>query len=295
MIAQVKRRIKRNLEIAFPGPLNYVRRMRGEIRAKRLDNEYWAPRIKEVLSCPDNAKLPRHPDAGKIRNGLQIMQNGLLVEAAGYYGSGMAELLRKNRGCHEPQEELVFAAVLAGLSPGATMIECGAYWGFYSMWLARDIPKSSVWLVEPDENNIEVGRRNFATNGLSGSLTQAFVGGRTELGSPPQICVDDFMDEKKIGVLNILHADIQGAEVEMLKGASRCLAEQRVEYVFISTHGESLHDECVDILRRFNYKISASVNLADTYSSDGLVVAQSSSVSERVLPSPCLKTEVESH
>ena len=46
--------------------------------------------------------------------------------ADGYYGDGITRMLRKNRGAHEPQEEVVFDAVIHALPPGSVMIEAGA-------------------------------------------------------------------------------------------------------------------------------------------------------------------------
>lgn len=243
------------------------------VAAKR-ERENWRDRISDAVACPDNARLPRVRGAGAIHRGRQRMFNGLLVEASGYYGPGMTELLRRNRGSHEPQEEAVFAEVLRRLPAGARMIECGAYWGFYSMWFAREVVDAKVWLIEPESANLDVGRRNFALNGLHGDFAQAFVGAASSTTEPvPRICIDDFLSAHRIEHLDILHADIQGAEVEMLQGAARTLAGRVVDYVFISTHGADLHALCAERLAASRYPVAVSIRPDESYSFDGLLVA----------------------
>lgn len=257
-------------------------------RSRRLERRQWQSRIEEVLACPDSNKLQRHPGAGRITGDLQTLFNGVKVVADGYYGAGMTELLRRNRGSHEPQEELVFGEVLRRLAQGARMIECGAYWGFYSLWFAREIPHSRVWLIEPEAPHLDVGRRNFETNGLTAEFTQALVGRNSSVS---QVCIDDFLTRHTIDRLQVLHADIQGAEVEMLHGAAAALAAQRIDFVFISTHGEDLHQECVEILNGFDYDVAVSVRPCESYSVDGLIVGHRRGIVTAPLPLPSLKPQ----
>lgn len=58
------------------------------------------------------------------------------------------------------------------------MLELGAYWGHYSMWLKATHPKASVHMVEPESEslNIRAGRENFARNNLEGTFLEEFVG-----------------------------------------------------------------------------------------------------------------------
>src|SRR5947207_2242757 len=76
------------------------------------DPERWDGRIATVLACPDNARIPRHPQAGEVVDGALIMHNGIKVDPLCYYGGGMLEMLRRNKGVHEPQEEVAFAEIL---------------------------------------------------------------------------------------------------------------------------------------------------------------------------------------
>lgn len=65
----------------------------------------WEDRIAMVLQCPDNALIPRVPDAGLARGGTITMHNGVKILAGSYYGAPIVRLLKESRGVHEPQEE----------------------------------------------------------------------------------------------------------------------------------------------------------------------------------------------
>lgn len=240
------------------------------------ERQMWDVRLLQVLSCRDNAHLPRHIDAGKVRDGVMTMHNGLRVHAGSYYGWGSQRILELNRGCHEPQEERAFAEVLKHVQSGSTMMELGAYWSFYSLWFAMSVVEAKNWMVEPETGNLEKGRANFTLNGRRGHFVQAFVGANhAPRDEQPTISVDGQMRENGIERLAVLHSDIQGFEGQMLDGARKALKERRVDYVFISTHSNELHDECCEKLRSAGYRIWQNIDLDASFSHDGLIVAQS--------------------
>ena len=75
------------------------------------------------------------------------------------------------------------------------------------------------------------------------------------------------------------HSDIQGYELEMLEGATRSLAEQRVTYVFVSTHSQQLHHSVVKRLLDSGYRVEVSSDFdSETTSFDGFVFASNPSV-----------------
>ena len=85
-----------------------------------------------TTSCRDCDHIPKVAGAGEVveENGqrVQIMHNGVRVIAGGYDGDWMMEIIRRLKGHHEPQEELVFHEILKTLPEQATMIELGGYW-----------------------------------------------------------------------------------------------------------------------------------------------------------------------
>ena len=234
----------------------------------------WQKRIDDVKNSPDNHFIQRHPDAGKIRNGIQIMHNGIKIHLGSYYGAPIARMLLENRGVHEPQEERVFAEVLKHLPPQSVIIELGAYWGFYSMWFYRSVEQAKCFLLEPNPTNLIFGKRNFKLNNIIGQFFQYGIDQKTDL-SKALICLDDFVEQQHLNHIDVLHADIQGAEYALFLGAERTFKERKISYIFLSTHSAKLHQECLGFLIDKQFIIIANADLSQTYSYDGLIVARS--------------------
>jgi Methyltransferase FkbM domain len=243
----------------------------------RVDKD-WEARISDVLSCPDNAAIPRCSNAGKVEGSCIFMHNNLRIRALSYYGAGMLNLLVANRGVHEPQEEKAFQEILPLIPSGAVMVELGSYWGFYSLWFASKVEQARCYLVEPDPRNLEAGRQNFSLNGRTAEFICAAVGNRfsTQLLSCQLVTLPELCHSRGISHINVLHADIQGAEHDMLLGAEELFAKRVVDFVFISTHGKKMHCSCREFLKSKEYRILCDVPPSSSYSVDGLVVARRS-------------------
>jgi hypothetical protein len=241
----------------------------------QIDSD-WERRIADAVECPDNDRIPRCADAGELSGSCITMHNGIRIRALSYYGAGILNLLIKNKGVHEPQEELAFQEVLTCLPPCAVMIELGAYWGFYSLWFASAVKNPTCYLIEPDPRNIESGKQNFKLNGKKGVFYKAAAGdlATTLLRTGRLITLDAFCKRQQLSRIDILHADIQGAELAMLKGASSLLSERKIDYIFISSHSNSLHYECLDYLTKYGYVVLCSADCDQTYSYDGLLVVK---------------------
>jgi predicted O-methyltransferase YrrM len=133
-----------------------------------------------AASCRDTEQIPKVADAGKVLTNaqgkrIQVMHNGIQVLADGYYSTPLTQLIEKLQGHHEPQEEKVFYEILKLVKPGSTMIELGAYWGFYSLWFQSAVNGARNVMVEPEEENLRIGRQNFEFNGRTGTFLHALV------------------------------------------------------------------------------------------------------------------------
>jgi hypothetical protein len=245
----------------------------------------WEKRIKEVLDCPDTEKIETVENAGCINRGKQIMHNGIKINLGSYYGPEYSKLLCKTKGIHEPQEEFVFQEILKKIPDGAIMIELGSFWSFYSMWFNLKVANAINIMIEPDSFNLGFGIRNFKLNKMKGEFLNAFVGARSISNGKQleQVCVDDLMAARKIEHLNILHSDIQGYENEMLDGAQVALSQNKIDYFFISTHSNDVHNQCISKLKEHDYHIICEVDKDRTYSEDGLIVASSPRVPKEVI------------
>lgn len=254
---------------------------------------HWNDRIQDVLACADNSRLPRVSGAGRIKNGFQVMHNGIEVLSDGYYGHGMTRMLEANRGCHEPQEEVVFDSIVRSLPSRAVMIEAGAYWGFYSMWFCKVVTHARAYLIEPEEANFEIGKKNFAHNNCQGEFSRGYVGAAP--GMAPDgvhiLALDEFAAERGLDHVQVLHADVQGFELQMLMGCQRLLAGHNVDYFFISTHSMDLHHQCLEVLLQHGYRILVSIDMEETCCVDGILVACSPKVNVPAFEPPSKKNK----
>ncbi len=234
----------------------------------------FAGRFREILSDPLNLCIARACEAGTVNNGLVTLHNGHQVPLRGpgsYYG-GFSDILIFNRGVHEPLEEFVFQEVLKSLAEAPVMVELGAYWAHYSMWLLQQRPQARAIMVEPGDEERQAGEMNFERHGYRGTFLAAMVG-------KAEMAVDGLFDDQRIKHLSILHADIQGAEVEMLQGAGAALAAKRIDNVFVSTHSQNLHLTCRRMLTDHGYRVEVSADCeTETTSYDGFLFARNAAL-----------------
>ena len=248
-----------------------------------------------TASCRDTDYIPKVELAGEVieyqGQQVQVMHNGILVKAGAYYGDWMTPLITSLRGHHEPQEEKAFYEILKTLRPGASMIELGSYWCYYSLWFQTAISGARNICCEPDLANLKIGQLNARLNGKELLFYHAAAGqvdGQTTLfvsesgvsyEDVPIRTVDSLLDTHGWNELDILHIDIQGAELSALKGAARSFSEGRIRYVFVSTHhyaasgSPTTHQQCVSFLKDAGARIVCSHTVAESYSGDGLIVA----------------------
>jgi hypothetical protein len=237
-------------------------------KAKSAD---FAGRFREVISDPLNLLIERVPMAGVVEGTDVYLHNGNRVPLEGehaYYGA-FSQLLVINRGVHEPLEEYVFQQLIKILPESPLMIELGSYWGHYSMWLKKMRPQATVILVDADAASLKAGAHNFRRNGFGGEFVQAVVGiGHLE--------IDSFLTSRMLSKIDVLHADIQGFELEMLQGCQNSLRDQRVDYLLVSTHSQSKHASVITTLEGFGYRVEVECDLdEETTSFDGFVFASS--------------------
>ena len=225
-------------------------------------------RFREIISDPLNILVERHPLAGTVVDGNVILHCGTRVPVSGphAYYEEFSKVLIYNRGVHEPIEEFVFQSLVRLLPESPKMLELGAYWAHYSMWLKSVKPNARVTMVEPETHAIEAGKNNFKLNGFDGEFIQAFVG-------KGQFEVDSYLSGNN---LDILHADIQEYEIQMLDGARQSLQSKLIDYLFVSTHSQILHEQVCCTLRELGYRLEVNVDFDnDTTSHDGFVFASS--------------------
>lgn len=247
------------------------------------------------MACRDADQLPKVRDAGLVTlehgTRVQVMHDGTRVLADGYYGRWMTELIRRLRGHHEPQEELVVHRVIERLSgTKPVVVELGSFWAYYSIWALRALGGRAI-LVEPDPANLEVGRVNFSLNELEGTFVHAALGGdhgaQTRLvcesdgieREVPVVTIPGLMDDQGLETIDLLLMDIQGAETDALTRSAPTLRERRVRFLVVSTHHHSIsgdpmtHQRCLQMLVDAGAHIVAEHTVGESFSGDGLIAA----------------------
>lgn len=250
-----------------------------------------------TISCRDSDSIPKVFEAGQTSSfqgeRVQVMHNGIKVVYGGYHGDWMAHVIRGLRGHHEPQEELVFHTLMRYIRNRSVMIELGAFWAYYTQWFLRDIPDSIALCIEPDKNNLDIGRRNATLNGTAERVRfiNAWIGGDylpvyaapTETSdipiALPMLNCSAVLDQCSEPCIELLHMDIQGAEVPFLGSIDAATARSRLRFIMVSTHHSSIsgskstHLDCVGILRDLGATILVEHDVIESFSGDGLILA----------------------
>ncbi|TIS57544.1 MAG: FkbM family methyltransferase [Mesorhizobium sp.] len=250
-----------------------------------------------TIGCTDADSIRKVSDAGRIvettDGPVQIMHNGLKVVAGGYYGDWMAHVIRSLRGHHEPQEELIFDSIVRFSRHNSLIVELGAFWAYYSLWYVKDVPGSRAICVEPDPINLRVGKQNATLNSLQNRMEfhNAWIGGSykdqfTLRGEStkkdvtlPSFDMDHLVTLCKGNVVEVLHLDVQGAELAFLESMHSAVSNRLVRFLIVSTHHSSIsgskttHENCVDVVKRLGGTIFVEHDVQESFSGDGLIVA----------------------
>ncbi|HWG94027.1 MAG TPA: FkbM family methyltransferase, partial [Mycobacteriales bacterium] len=253
-------------------------------------------RVRLTVSCGDCDELPKVPEAGQVvvRDGtpVQVMHNGVVVEAGGYFGDWMAEIIRCLGGHHEPQEERAFAAVLARLRDEprpVTAVELGSFWAYYSLWFLAERPDGHVVALEPDPANLELGRRNFELNGRSGTFVHGVLGPEPGAVRPfenldgsstdvRELDLPTLLAETGVDRVDLLLCDVQGGEHHLLGPAAELVAAGRIRFAVVSTHHHSIsgdpltHQRVLEQVRELGGTVVVEHAVGESCSGDGLVV-----------------------
>jgi len=94
-----------------------------------------------------------------------------------------------------------------------------------------------------------------------------------------EVSVDGLMRDLALDRVDLLLADVQGAETATLLGCTRALAARRIRFLVLSTHHHSIsgdpltHQRCLRILHDAGAHFVAEHSVAESCSGDGLIVA----------------------
>jgi FkbM family methyltransferase len=264
-------------------------------------------RVLLTTSCHDCDDLPKVDNAGQVMTyeggrSVQVMHNGVVVEAGGYFGDWMSEIIRCLRGHHEPQEELAFARVLARLTAEGvqrpTAIELGSFWAYYSLWFLHEFPDGRVVAMEPDPLNLDVGRRNFELNGRNGTFLQGVIGPRPgdlttftsetdgRVHPVQQYDLAGLMAAGEFDRVDLLLCDIQGGEQFFFHQAMDLLRSGAVRFAVVSTHHHTIsgdpltHQKLLQLFQEMGAHVIVEHTVGESFSGDGLIVVSFDAVAD---------------
>jgi FkbM family methyltransferase len=163
------------------------------------------------------------------------------------------------------------------LKQGDVVYDVGANVGIYSLYASSEVGNSGrVYAFEPLERNLNYLRQHLALNNLQnctvletaicnteGTLafsaahwqpSMARLSPSGEIAVPSttlDICV---YGEQRLRPPNVLKIDVEGAEFEVLSGATRGITEFHPT-IFLEVHGTELHRACRDFLVAKGYSV----------------------------------------
>lgn len=158
---------------------------------------------------------------------------------------------------------------------GDVVFDIGAHAGFYSL-LAAELAGSrgKVFAFEPLPRNFEFLKRHIKMNGFSNiepinaavSSTEghsffntgenSFTGCLSKKGglSVKTVSIDGLAGRKQVPLPDVMKIDVEGAEADVLKGASGILEKAR-PVIFLALHNKEAYDNCINLLGSLGYRI----------------------------------------
>lgn len=132
------------------------------------------------------------------------------------------------------------------ISPGDTVIDCGANEGFTSILAALKVgPAGKVFAIEAAPHNIEPIKINAALNGLQGRLAVVGKAVSDRVGILPFLgeiatgdsssAVESITLDETFSAPDVIKIDVEGFEAKVLRGAKRLL-ELHKPTIFLEPH-----------------------------------------------------------
>jgi FkbM family methyltransferase len=208
---------------------------------------------------PDGLQMPILQ--GKLRGKKWIVNSGV----HGYW-----------LGSYEYEKRRAFEAAV---SPGSVVFDIGAHAGFYTL-LASELVGSTGKVVafEPLPRNLAFLRSHLDLNAVDNAEVIAAavsdVDGAVGFQDGPDsstgfisssggrrvaaVSLDALVHEGNIPRPDFLKIDVEGAEMDVLRGGRRTL-EEGSPALFLATHGKDVHASCCEFLKSLGYALEPIV------------------------------------
>lgn len=191
--------------------------------------------------------LGRLVDAVGVRVAPAVGTFTLEVDGLRLHGNHIGQLYYVRELLESSRESFFVDVLRAAARPGATVVDAGSHLGYVTLQAARAVgPTGRVVAFEPNPRSVDLVRRNAAENGLADRVTvmplalgaeagrYAFYlsgGGDTSSLHDPgpsaeMIEVDVVRGDDRLGegAVDVLKLDVEGAEVDALRGLERTIS-----------------------------------------------------------------------
>jgi hypothetical protein len=158
-------------------------------------------------------------------------------------------------GLDERELSRWFRELRAGV---VTALDVGAHVGKYTLYFLAKTSARRVFAFEPDRQALAALQRNLALNGFASdsrlAVVDKYVG---SYQSPTFVSLDSYVE--RVACPCLVKVDIDGGEVELLRGAQQFLSLPDVRWI-IETHAGHYETECARILEARGYRTSIVAN-----------------------------------
>jgi len=182
-------------------------------------------------------------------------------------------------GNYEKAEQKIFAQKV---KKDDVVFDIGANVGFYSLLASKIVGiNGKVYAFEPAPVNLYYLKKHLKLNNCANSIVvvgavsdkndmvyfnegdHAATGHISKDGDStlvPTFYLDKLIEDKMILSPNLMKIDVEGAEFSVLSGGKNMLDKYHPT-IFLSTHNQTAHQQCLNLLLSLNYKLASLNNL----------------------------------
>jgi FkbM family methyltransferase len=247
--------------------------------------------VLENLASSNPSSLKYRLASAGLRQRDVVIRNGVAKGLKFNSGESCPELAL---GTYEIPIQHIFTEYLKA---GDVFYDVGANVGFFSIIAAKLVgDNGQVYAFEPGSSNAVAVRHNAQLNnfnhieviekavsdksGAGQLLLAKYSGGHTlaTADAPPDlagevtvdlISIDDLIAQKQIAPPNFVKVDVEGAELNVLKGMKETIKTYQPTIIYEVDDGdravyERKYQELADFLQSFNYQVTQIENSYDT-------------------------------